>query len=50
VLLDAAVAAADQLVVGSGLRRSKLLLPGAVLAALPSAEIVEELGFTPPCH
>jgi len=50
VLLDAAVAAADQLVVGSGLRRSKLLLPGAVLAALPNAEIVEELGFTPPCH
>jgi prolyl-tRNA editing enzyme YbaK/EbsC (Cys-tRNA(Pro) deacylase) len=50
VLLDAAAAAADQLVVGSGLRRSKLLLPGAVLAALPNAEIVEELGFTPPCH
>jgi prolyl-tRNA editing enzyme YbaK/EbsC (Cys-tRNA(Pro) deacylase) len=50
VLLDAAAAAADQLVVGSGLRRSKLLLPGAVLAALPNAEIVEELGFTPPYH
>ncbi|MDQ3761636.1 MAG: hypothetical protein M3460_08035 [Actinomycetota bacterium] len=44
VLLDPAVAAADQVVVGSGLRRSKLLLPGAVLAALPGAEVVDGLG------
>lgn len=44
VLLDAAVVAADRLVVGSGLRRSKLLVPGAVLAALPGAEIIEGLG------
>ncbi|MDQ4034091.1 MAG: hypothetical protein M3332_18340 [Actinomycetota bacterium] len=44
VLLDAAVVAADQVVVGSGLRRSKLLLPGEVLAALTGAEIVEGLG------
>jgi prolyl-tRNA editing enzyme YbaK/EbsC (Cys-tRNA(Pro) deacylase) len=43
ILLDAAVAAADQVVVGSGLRRSKLLLPGSVLAALPDAEIVDAL-------
>jgi prolyl-tRNA editing enzyme YbaK/EbsC (Cys-tRNA(Pro) deacylase) len=44
VLLDSAVATAEQLVVGSGLRRSKLLLPGAVLAALPNAEVIEGLG------
>lgn len=44
VLLDAAVAAADQVVVGSGLRCSKLLLPGEVLTALPGAEILEGLG------
>ena len=44
VLLDAAVAGAEQVIVGSGLRCSKLLLPGAVLAALPGAEIVEGLG------
>ena len=44
VLLDAGVAAADELVVGSGLRRSKLLVPGAVLAALPGAEVIEYLG------
>lgn len=40
VLLDEAVAAADELVVGSGLRRSKLVLPGAVLAALPGAVVL----------
>jgi prolyl-tRNA editing enzyme YbaK/EbsC (Cys-tRNA(Pro) deacylase) len=43
VLIDAAVAAAEQVVVGSGLRRSKLLLPGAVLAALPRAEVLHGL-------
>ncbi len=44
VLVDAAVAAQPVLVIGSGVRRSKLMLPGAVLAALPSAETVESLG------
>jgi prolyl-tRNA editing enzyme YbaK/EbsC (Cys-tRNA(Pro) deacylase) len=44
LLLDPAVADADVLVVGSGLRRSKLLVPGEVLAALPGAAIVDGLG------
>ncbi|TXL62850.1 YbaK/EbsC family protein [Aeromicrobium terrae] len=44
VLVDAAVATQPVLVIGSGVRRSKLLLPGEVLATLPSAEIVEGLG------
>ncbi len=44
VLVDAAVAAQPVLVIGSGVRRSKLLLPGAALAALPTAETVESLG------
>jgi prolyl-tRNA editing enzyme YbaK/EbsC (Cys-tRNA(Pro) deacylase) len=44
LLVDAAVAAAPGVVVGSGLRGSKLALPGAVLAALPGAEVVEGLG------
>ena len=44
VLVDAAVAAQPVLVIGSGVRRSKLLLPGDVLAALPAAEVVESLG------
>jgi prolyl-tRNA editing enzyme YbaK/EbsC (Cys-tRNA(Pro) deacylase) len=44
VLVDAAVAAADLVVVGSGTRGSKLAVPGAVLAALPGAEILDGLG------
>ena len=31
--------------IGSGLRRSKLFVPGELLAALPGAEIVEGLGI-----
>ena len=44
MLVDAAVAAQPVLVIGSGIRRSKLLLPGTVLAGLPTAETVESLG------
>jgi prolyl-tRNA editing enzyme YbaK/EbsC (Cys-tRNA(Pro) deacylase) len=45
VLLDPAVAAAEQVVIGSGLRRSKLLMPGELLAALPSAVILDGVGL-----
>jgi prolyl-tRNA editing enzyme YbaK/EbsC (Cys-tRNA(Pro) deacylase) len=44
VLIDAAVAAAPLVVVGSGVRRSKLLLAGATLALLPGAVVLEGLG------
>jgi prolyl-tRNA editing enzyme YbaK/EbsC (Cys-tRNA(Pro) deacylase) len=44
VLVDAAVAGADLVVIGSGTRGSKLAVPGAVLAALPSAEVLDGLG------
>lgn len=44
VLVDAAVAASDLVVVGSGTRGSKLAVPGAVLAALPAAEVLDGLG------
>ena len=40
VLIDGAVTTAGLVVVGSGLRRSKLVLPGDVLAALPGAEVL----------
>ncbi|QUF02190.1 YbaK/EbsC family protein [Actinosynnema pretiosum subsp. pretiosum] len=43
VLLSPEVAAAPELVIGSGIRGSKLLVPGAVLAKLPGAEVVEGL-------
>ena len=44
VLVDPAVAAAELVVVGSGTRGSKLAVPGAALAALPAAEVLEGLG------
>jgi prolyl-tRNA editing enzyme YbaK/EbsC (Cys-tRNA(Pro) deacylase) len=44
VLVDASLLEQPLVVVGSGVRRSKLLLPGAVLADLPRAEVVEGLG------
>ena len=47
VLVDAAVAEHPQVVIGSGVRRSKLWLPGAVLAGLPGIEVVAGLGRVP---
>jgi len=43
VLIDAAVMARDVVVIGSGLRRSKIALPPSVLAALPTAEVIDGL-------
>jgi prolyl-tRNA editing enzyme YbaK/EbsC (Cys-tRNA(Pro) deacylase) len=43
VLVDAAVAAAGMVVVGSGLRRSKLIVEGAALARLPGAAVLDGL-------
>jgi prolyl-tRNA editing enzyme YbaK/EbsC (Cys-tRNA(Pro) deacylase) len=40
VLIDEAVAATPYVVVGSGLRRSKLVVAGADLARLPGAEVL----------
>ena len=44
VLVDAAVLDLDVAVLGSGVRRSKLLLPGRLVGLLPGAEVVEGLG------
>ncbi|SDO86390.1 YbaK/EbsC family protein [Actinacidiphila guanduensis] len=43
LLVDSAVAEAPYLVVGSGARRGKLIVPGKVLAALPGAVVLEGL-------
>lgn len=40
VLVDEAVVAAGEVVIGSGVRSSKLLVDAAELAALPSAEVL----------
>jgi prolyl-tRNA editing enzyme YbaK/EbsC (Cys-tRNA(Pro) deacylase) len=44
VLVDAAVAKLGNIVVGSGIRGSKLWLPGRLLADLPGAEVLDGLG------
>ena len=44
VLVDPAVLEAPQVVVGSGLRRSKLVLPGTLVADLPGVEVLPGLG------
>ncbi|GAA5163181.1 YbaK/EbsC family protein [Ornithinimicrobium tianjinense] len=45
VLVDAAVLGRGVIVMGSGVRRSKLRLPGALAAELPGAEELEGLGL-----
>jgi prolyl-tRNA editing enzyme YbaK/EbsC (Cys-tRNA(Pro) deacylase) len=44
LLVDAAVAAAPAVVIGSGIRGSKLALPGDLAARLPAAEVIDGLG------
>ncbi len=43
IYVDARVVDAGLVVVGSGVRRSKLVLPGSSLARLPGAEVVDGL-------
>ncbi len=41
--VDARIVALPQVVIGAGIRGAKLVLPGAALAALPGAEVIEGL-------
>ena len=43
LLVDARVAGIEVAVIGSGLRRSKLMLPGPLLTDLPGVEVVDGL-------
>jgi prolyl-tRNA editing enzyme YbaK/EbsC (Cys-tRNA(Pro) deacylase) len=43
VLVDRRVVDTDVVVIGSGVRRSKILLPGALLAQLANVELIDEL-------
>ncbi|MFF3557569.1 YbaK/EbsC family protein [Streptomyces tsukubensis] len=45
VLVDAAVADTPWVLIGSGLRRGKLIVPGKALATLPGAVVLEGLGI-----
>jgi prolyl-tRNA editing enzyme YbaK/EbsC (Cys-tRNA(Pro) deacylase) len=43
LLVDARVPDTETVLIGSGIRGSKLILPGRLLAELPGAEVVEDL-------
>jgi len=43
LLVDSRVPATELVLIGSGIRGSKLILPGSLLAELPGAEVVEDL-------
>jgi prolyl-tRNA editing enzyme YbaK/EbsC (Cys-tRNA(Pro) deacylase) len=43
ILVDAAVLGRDVVVIGSGLRRSKIALPAAALPELPGVEVIDGL-------
>ncbi len=43
LLVDRAVAEAGDVVIGSGVRRSKLVMPGAMLAEVPGAQVLDGL-------
>lgn len=45
VLVDASVPDIEVAIIGSGVRRSKLLLSGRDLAELPGVEVLEDLGI-----
>jgi prolyl-tRNA editing enzyme YbaK/EbsC (Cys-tRNA(Pro) deacylase) len=45
LLIDEAVTRTDDAIIGSGIRGSKLRLPGARLAELPGAEVIAGLGL-----
>ena len=47
ILIDRAVVEAPRVVVGSGIRGSKIWLPGKALAELPNAQVLDGLGITP---
>ena len=43
LLVDAAVTGIDLAIIGSGIRGSKLFLPGRILGRLPGAEVIQDL-------
>jgi prolyl-tRNA editing enzyme YbaK/EbsC (Cys-tRNA(Pro) deacylase) len=43
ILVDSRVVAEPAVVIGSGIRRSKILLPGSIIERLPSVQVIEGL-------
>jgi len=45
ILVDRQVVGTEVVVIGSGLRRSKILLPGQLLSGLPGAQVIDGLSL-----
>jgi len=45
ILVDSRVVTTPHVIIGSGVRHSKIALPGAALAALPGARVIEDLAI-----
>jgi prolyl-tRNA editing enzyme YbaK/EbsC (Cys-tRNA(Pro) deacylase) len=45
ILVDRRVVDTEIVVIGSGVRRSKILLPGLVLSRLAGAQVIDDLGL-----
>jgi prolyl-tRNA editing enzyme YbaK/EbsC (Cys-tRNA(Pro) deacylase) len=43
ILIDKRAVDTDIVIIGSGIRRSKIVIPGNLLASLPNAQVLEEL-------
>jgi prolyl-tRNA editing enzyme YbaK/EbsC (Cys-tRNA(Pro) deacylase) len=46
ILIDASAAALPRLIIGSGIRKSKLIVSGSFLASLPNSTVLEGLGVS----
>lgn len=44
ILIDSKIIDLEQVVIGSGVRKSKIILPGKILGTLPNAQVLEGLG------
>lgn len=44
IFIDSRIVELPAVVIGSGVRKSKIILPGKILATLPNAQVIEELG------
>ena len=44
ILIDSRIVELPQVVIGSGIRKSKIILPGKILATLPNTQVLENLG------
>ncbi len=48
ILVDKAVVDSAHVIIGAGIRKSKLLVPGSFLASLPNVQVLEGLGQIKP--